>query len=63
MRGVIASLHKMAMDYCAECTEYENFGTEVLKGESDADAVRRDVALGYVSKEAARRDYGLSEDT
>ena len=31
--------------------------------ERDPDAVRRDVRLGYVSREAALRDYGISDGT
>jgi len=30
-----------------------------VRRQPDADAIRRDVLEGYVSREAARRDYGI----
>ena len=31
--------------------------------ERDPEAVRRDVRLGYISREAALRDYGINDGT
>lgn len=37
----VTALHHTAMDYCADCKEYEEHGNEVSQAESDADEARR----------------------